>query len=145
MHVKNTILFVTIFLILFSGTSFASESDDSSAYFSQAVGLKLLNGRYWLGLNDNEHARLMYIRGIKDSAISIITKLPLDFRPQLIPQYTNSLSLKETDDLMNRFYEDTFNMKIPMIVAYTLIMAKSNGTTLEAYENQLANARKDWD
>lgn len=143
MKTRKMILFGIMVLIVFSGSLFASESDNTSDnYTSQAVGFELLNGRYWLTLPD--FSKFMYLIGVQDSSVIIIAPLDMDIKTKLAPQYAGSLKKGEIKDLMNLFYEDTFNRKIPMIIAYTLIMSKSNGLNTEEYKNRLSKARKIW-
>ena len=54
------------------------------------------------------------------------------------------LKIGEISELVDKLYEDTYNIKLPIIITYSLIIFKANGATPEEFEKRMAYLRETW-
>ena len=138
---RNKILLVLMLFFIFSGTIFASDSDFLSKYSGQ-VGKGFFNGRSWIHMN--ESIKTMFLTGLQEGIQFVTMQLEFEDRARLATKLACGLKTGEIGQLMNNFYDDAYNLKMPIIVAYSLIVYKANGASSAEFEERLSGLRKIW-
>lgn len=138
---RNKILLVLMPFFIFSGTIFASDSDFLSKYPGQ-VGEGCFNGRSWIPMN--EFSKTMFLIGLQQGVEFVAMQLEFEDRSRLATKLVCGLETSEIEQLMNNFYDDAYNLKLPIVVAYTLIVYKANGASPAEFEERLSRLRKIW-
>lgn len=139
---RNKVLLVPMLFFIFSGTLFASDSGVYSKYSGQQVGQGFFNGRFWIHVN--EFQREIFLSGLQDGMKLVTMKLPSEERSKLAPELACGLTNAEIEPLISNFYDDAYNLKIPIVSVYSLIVFKANGGSPAEFEERLSVLRKIW-
>ena len=139
-------VFLTVGFIMIFCTSMVCGESIKQKYTSKAPEEQLdksfVNGRYWLKLSDSN--KTFYLLGFMDGVWLVTRFLSKKAKNIIIPEIVSHLKVEEVNKLIDAFYEDTYNLNIPIFQAYNLVMIKANGATPEEFEERVAQTRAYW-
>jgi hypothetical protein len=129
----SVILFVFIAMAV-SPTEGRPEQQDPRYFYKD-----LCNGRMWKLFTENE--KITYVAGVR-AGISLICLTNSELEPAGDFYKLVGKSNKEISAMIDTFYEDAANVRIPVLTAYIWAAKKINGVANEELEELIAQLRR---
>ena len=136
---NRIVILITIFLLI---TAQNVLSEDGFSTRMPDTGKPFLNGRYWEKLP--EIGKTMFLSGILDGVYFTTRFISQENRKEFVHDVVCSLKVGEISVLMDEFYKDKYNVNLPIIIAYSIVVDKANGATPEEIEKNISLQRKYW-
>ena len=142
MQLKKIILIALMGLLIFSAKVTIADSNYYTKHPADQNSTGYCNGRWWSKMGETSKA--MYLVGLQEGILNVTMRLEYDERSKLAYELVCGLNSGELRVLIDDFYSDKYNVKLPIIIAYSLIVYKANGATEEEFEERITGLRKIW-